>query len=166
MVDLTLNPFFLFFSKKSLSKNSFSCIKQTSTWWNLYQVDWYPWAWTRARSSSRLLYNAFSLLIRIFSVLKREKTTKIHFGTTQSQPQMLFSNASKYFGFSLFNFLLFSVSLLHNIKFVSCLFEKWYFDFLNNGNYVWHNLVKQGRMKSIVYWGFKNFFFTFNGINW
>lgn len=31
----------------------------------------------------------------------------------KAKPQMLFSNASKYFGFSLFNFVL-SVSLLHN----------------------------------------------------
>lgn len=56
----------------------------------------------RPRTSSLPLCNALSSLIT--QIPNRENptttTTTIHFGTLQSQPQMLFSNASKYFGSS------------------------------------------------------------------
>lgn len=64
-----------------------------------------------------------------FSVAPKKYISARH----KANHKMLFSTASKYFGFSLFNFVL--PPFLSRIS-----FEKWYFDFRNNGNYVWHNL--------------------------
>jgi hypothetical protein len=124
MVDLTLNPFFFSTEHTKIPKNQrISKIEEKPQTRNPHHIsnDAHEREHkTEERSSSRLLYNAFFFIDRrafaaFFSTKKQtkpkdewidamERKKKIHFGTAQSQPQMLFSNASKYFGFSLFNF--------------------------------------------------------------
>lgn len=88
----------------------------------------------------------------LFSVSKADPT-KNTFRHQQSQPQMLFSNASKYFGFLYLILFFFSSPLAAFTATAQSKgesFEKWYFDFLNNGNYVWHNLVKGSRQACLL----------------